>query len=192
MKNLFSFFLLFISVVGFGQNGHIKFRDVELKGPILNFVSEMQKLDYTVSGTEQGGSAMIMAGKFIGRECKLFILSTAKTKTVWKVVVYFNKTNDWITLRSDYTALKELINDRYGKPFKTVESFSDPYQEGDGRELQALKKNKCIYDTFWKTREGVVKLSITSFCQIAIGYEDRINSQVDLKEKSSVTITKDL
>jgi len=191
MKKLFTFFLLFVSIVGFGQNGHIKFRDVELKGTIANFVSEMEKLNYTISGIEQGGSTMIMKGKFIGRECELYILSTAKTKTVWKVVAYFNKTNDWLTLRSDYIAFKELINDKYGKPFKTMESFSDPYHEGDGRELQALRKNKCTYDTFWKTKEGVVKLSITSFCQIAIGYEDRINSQIDLKEKSLVT-TKDL
>jgi len=190
MKNLI-FLLLFIPVFCLGQDKHMKFRDIELKGNILNFVNELQKLDYSLSSVENEGTTAVLKGKFIGKDCELFVLASSKTKTVWKVSVYFHKSNSWKTLKSDYISLKEQISDKYGKPFKTVETFSPPHQEGDGHELQALKKDKCTYNTFWRTNEGIIKLSITSFCQVAIGYEDRISSDIDLKEKS-VKVNKDL
>ena len=185
MKNLLFYLLLFIPTVSFGQNEHIKFRDIELNGTILNFVAELKKLNYSISDVDYEGTTIVMKGKFIGRDCELIILSTAKTKTVWKVAVYFKKSNNWLSLKSDYIALKESLNDKYGKPYKSIESFSNPYYEGDGNELQAIKKEKCTYATFWRTYEGYVKLHITPFCQIAISYEDKINSKIELKEKSS-------
>ena len=187
MKNLlFLYFLLFTPIICFGQDKqqdkHIKFRDVELKGHVLDFVSELQKLDYTLTSIDKEGSTVIMKGKFIGRDCELYILASARTKTVWKVAVYFDKSNNWPFLKTDYTTLKEQISEKYKKPVKSFEFFSKPYADGDGHELQALKKDKCTYSTYWKLNEGFVKLSITSFCQISIGYEDKINSAIDSSE----------
>jgi len=185
MKNLF-FFLLFIPIVCLGQGKHMKFRNVEINGNILIFAGELQKLDYTISSIENQGSTIRMKGKFIERDCELFILASTKTKVTWKVAVYFGKATNWRSLKSDYVSLKEQINEKYGKPFKSSEFFANPNYEGDGRELQSLRKGKCTYFTYWKTDEGFVKLSITSFCQISIGYEDKLNSEIDSKEGSRV------
>lgn len=48
-----------------------------------------------------------------------------------------------------YQALKETVILRQGEPAYSQISFRPPYQEGDGRELEALKRRHALFDTVW-------------------------------------------
>lgn len=62
-----------------------------------------------------------------------------------------------------YEVIQEGLTRRYGSPVYSQVSFREPYREGDGRELEALKRNHALYDTVWfdqnelntKARSGV-------------------------------------
>ena len=67
----------------------------------------------------------------------------------------------------------------------TMSFFSKPYYEGDGYELQALRKEKCHYISFYKLPLGAAIVEISQFGHIQIGYEDNINYELKKKEEES-------
>jgi len=160
----------------------MKFRDIEIDGKLNEFVSKMKGLGYTF--IENYKNTAIMEGNFIGKECRIFILSTPKTKTVWKVAVFLPKESSWRSLKSEYNSVKEQITQKYGKPTKSFNFFSSPYYEGDGYELQAIKNEKCTYYSYWNSENGAITLKISTDCEIIIGYEDDTNSELDDTESN--------
>ncbi|WP_102124893.1 hypothetical protein [Deinococcus planocerae] len=52
-------------------------------------------------------------------------------------------------LLGTYQAVKASLTRRYGPPVYSQVSFREPYREGDGRELDALKRDHARYDTVW-------------------------------------------
>lgn len=48
-----------------------------------------------------------------------------------------------------YEVIQEELTRRYGSPVYSQVSFQEPYREGDGRELEALKRHHALYDTVW-------------------------------------------
>jgi hypothetical protein len=179
MKKVLVLVLVFISVAGYGQN-HIKFRDIEINGNLSQFVSQLEKIGYSLKTSE--GNTSKLNGIFLGKEGELFVVSTPKTKTVWKVGFDFCKDENWISLKSDYKSLKEQITKKYGEPFETIEFFSSPYYDGDGNEIQAFKKGKCVFASYWEVESGFIDIGITDSCQIRISYEDKINAEIKSRE----------
>ncbi|WP_216328924.1 hypothetical protein [Deinococcus aestuarii] len=52
-------------------------------------------------------------------------------------------------LLGTYEAVRASLTRRYGPPVYSQVSFREPYREGDGRELEALKRDHALYDTVW-------------------------------------------
>lgn len=80
-------------------------------------------------------------------------------------------------LLGEYQAIQEALTQRYGPPVYSQVSFRLPYREGDGRELEALKRNRALYDTVWfdqnelntEARSGVqLEVVSTPFSQLEI------------------------
>lgn len=158
---------------------------IPIDGNISDFVIKLEAKNFSV--IKKYGNNILMEGQFAGKSAEVFVLSTNKTKTVWKVAVYFNKKSSWYSLKSDYKEYKELFTEKYGKPSDTFEFFSKPYYEGDGYELQALRKDKCTYVTFFELETGNIAVKISSSGSIALVYEDALNSDIKEREgKSSV------
>lgn len=179
MKNILTLFAVMFLSLSLAAQEHLDFRGIPINGHIDNFVTKMKSLGYTISSKD--GDAVIMKGKFTNRDAELFILSTPKTKTVYKVFVDFDKETSWNSLKSSYYEYKELYIKKYGTTENSYEFFSDPYYEGDGYELQALNKEKCTYATFFKTPKGIVVVKLTKYECLRLGYEDKIN--VELKDQ---------
>lgn len=165
---------------------HLKFRDIEIDGTATLFLSKLKTLGYILKDTDDG--VYLLDGKFGGKECDIYFLSTEKTKTVWKVAVFFEKKNSWSSLKSDYNSIKEQLITKYGKPKKSYNFFSNPYYEGDGYELQAVKNEKCTYFTTWELVGGAISLQIsgTDGCRLVIQYEDKTNMTKMQKEKEEI------
>lgn len=62
------------------------------------------------------------------------------------------------------------------------------YYEGDGYELQALKNDKCTYSTYFKTEKGTLNVAITSSGNLSLGYEDKINTEIQTEEKNNADL----
>ncbi len=96
-------------------------------------------------------------------------------------MVTFPEKVSWHSLKSEYNSFKDSYNDKYGKG-RSYEYFSDPYYEGDGYELQALRLEKCTYITFYETQEGNIMLKIGDDKAVQVHYEDKLTTAAKSRE----------
>ena len=88
----------------------------------------MEKNGFTLQKSPREHVAL-MKGLFTGKWVEVLILSSPKTKTVWKVSVYYSKQESWTSLKSDYNEMVELFTKKYGEPKDHFEFFSSPDYE---------------------------------------------------------------
>lgn len=168
----------------YSHNAHLNFKGIPLDGKLSDFISKLEAEGFTFDRYVDEDMA-IMKGNFAGRNADIYISATPLT--VWRISVYYNKDESWISLKSDYFQMKELYTKKYGEP-KSFEFFWEPYYEGDGYELQALEKEKCYYASFWELPSGTIYIMINQFCQISMLYEDKINSELKEKERENTAL----
>jgi len=183
MKKIFTLFAIMFFSLSLLAQEHLDFRGVPIDGQLDDFVVKMESMGYTVK--KRDGNIVIMEGQFTNRDAELWIVSSNQTKTVWKVIVDFSKSSSWSSLKNSYFEYKDLYIKKYGSNNKSYEFFSKPYYEGDGYELQALRKDKCTYATFFINENGTIAVKLTRFENLQIGYEDKINGDKSSKEKTS-------
>ena len=120
-------------------------------------------------------------GKFANEIVTLNVMSSPKTNTVFKVIVYFPKREEWKELKRDYFAKKELYKKKY--PLDSdFEFFSYPYEDGDGYEMRAVTKDKCNYVSFFLAVGGDITVQIDKSSKIKVAYEDRENTKISKME----------
>ena len=183
MKKILSLIIVALMPLFVFSQEHMDFRGVPLDGDLNSFIGKMKELGYTLNKLD--GDVAIMKGKFTGEDVDLYISATPKTKTVCKVNLYFSEKSSWNSLKSQYEEYKELFSKKYGENKKSYEFFSKPYYEGDGYELQAVRKEKCTYSTFYDTPRGYIAVQISKFECLLVGYEDKINIELRSTEKDS-------
>lgn len=165
---------------------HLEFKGVPLNGKITEFVQKIEKQGFHTS--ERLETAVIMEGKFTGKDATILVAASKKSKTVWKVKVFLPKRTSWSSIKSDYMYYKEVFTKKYGNPTDNYEFFSKPYYEGDGYEMSALRNEKCHYISAYSTNHGVIYIEMTSSEEIAISYEDKINTEIMNREKEESVI----
>lgn len=172
--------LCFFTFSGYSQE-HLTFKNIPLNGDVNSFAKELVKQGFGIEETK--GNIITLSGSYISRDCEVIICGTKKTNIIWKVNIYLPKETNWYSIKSDFLKLKEQFIAKYGNG-KSFEFFSNPYDEGDGYEMQAVRLEKCRYTTFWETQGGSISLKISKFEQISVSYEDSINSALDDKERA--------
>ena len=188
MKKLLLIIVCIISMtINAQENRHLKFKDIPINGQLDSFVSKLKSKGYTFVYESDDHRGVVLKGKFVDEDAQLLVLGSSKTNTVWKVAVYVDKGASWYTLKNHYYEYVKLYSEKYGKPSDNFEFFSDPYYEGDGFELQALKAEKCIYISYFETPLGMITVGISSSGEIEFVYEDKINSDIWEKEKKQTS-----
>ncbi|RKR84903.1 hypothetical protein BDD43_5156 [Mucilaginibacter gracilis] len=77
-----------------------------------------------------------------------------------------------IHIISTFDAMVSELSDVYGNP-KIVKNFQEPYKEGDGYEVQAIKLGKASYYAQWTTNNGnTIFVQISSKGRISLFYTD--------------------
>lgn len=188
-KIIFLVGLLFTFLNSFSQEiqeaEHMTFKGIPINGKLSDFVSEMKNKGFTFGEHVVKDDIVIMSGDFAGKPAVIYILATPESKTVWKVGVFYDKQDTWLSLKLDYLQVKDVYSKKYGEPDYEKEYFFKPYYEGDGYELQAIKAGKCIYYSSMKTDTGSISIQINKLCEIQISYEDKLNSELNIKEKEN-------
>lgn len=183
MKKITTLFLAFLVIIfsftAPAQSGHMKFKNIELDGSLTDFVAKLEKQGFTVLTKIEEGAAL--KGTFAGKDVTVLIPCKAG-ETIWRIGVDFEKENVWSDLKYSYNHYKELLTTKYGKG-ESFEFFRTPYYDGDGYEISAVRNEKCVYSTFFKTPEGVITLEIDKSCCIRISYEDEQNSSLHSQQR---------
>ena len=181
MKKIALLFVAMLMSTTFFAQDHFGFKGVAIDGNIEEFVSQMAKEGFKID--KKANNIVTMTGEFTKKNVTLQILSTPQTNTVWKVSVIFEEGVTWSSLKSSYTEYQELFTKKYGKPQSHVETFSEPYREGDGNELQALRNRKCTYSTIYELKTGTINIELDKAEVLKISYEDGLNAQLKDTEK---------
>ncbi len=160
---------------------HLEFKGIEITGTIDNVIEKLKKAGYTLTEKDEDGA--VLDGTFANEDCQLLVSLTPKTKKVYSISVFFNKKDSWYSLKADYKELKQSLKNKYDIRPDDDEFFIDPYYEGDGYELQALRLSKCIYRSNYELNDGEITLTILSN-RIVLIYEDKKGGEINEREKS--------
>eukprot|EP01012_Entosiphon_sulcatum_P025170 TRINITY_DN30461_c0_g1_i1.p1 TRINITY_DN30461_c0_g1~~TRINITY_DN30461_c0_g1_i1.p1 ORF type:complete len:205 (+),score=15.67 TRINITY_DN30461_c0_g1_i1:72-617(+) len=172
--------------MSFAQNtksDHLSFKGVPLDGSLSEFVSKMKQSGFDHEGTE--GETASLKGDFAGYKNCFVEVSTLKQKDlVHKIVVAFPAKDTWAALFENYSNLKELLAEKYGKASDVVEKFSgQDSKEGDDRtKMYHVKLDNCKYYSIWQTEKGRIELSIANLrlqkCFVKVSYSDKANGDI--------------
>ena len=71
-----------------------------------------------------------------------------------------------------------------GTPDQQEATFQLPFKPGDGRELEALRSEKCSYSTIWLNKGNThAILEISEFLQVYMAVENRENMELWERER---------
>jgi hypothetical protein len=177
-------FLLF-SLSAFSQS----FDGVAIDGDLSVAISKYKEKGYELISKEK--EIAILKGTAAGKKINLFILTTPKSKIIYRAVIFLPEHEDWQSLKDDYIKYKEILINKYGKPSSIYENFKEPFKEGEGNEMIAVTTKKCQYVTYWfdDTHNTDISIEISDLKQIKITYENSKNSMIREKEKLEIEKT---
>lgn len=182
----------FIACFVLSAQEHIKIKNIPIDGTASSLSAKLRATGLTKHPEYPDGS--VLKGPFAGMSDCVFVIAGSKTsKTAFRVGVMTDEYKSWLSVKNQY----ENIVDSYAKKYSLYAShstFLSPYFEGDGYEMQALGKEKCIYSSLFEAPGGTVTIEIKgngNFAYIYIMYEDNENFQI-AKREQEVEISDDI
>ena len=164
---------------------HLTFKGIPIVGDANEFALKLRDKGYTL--IDSNDNFYFFVGTFAGHEnVTIAVVGTPKTNTVYKVSVFFEKSESFSSLEIQYKSLLKSYIDKYGKPESSYDFFLDPYYKGDGFELQALKNDKCRYASFFSVDNGHLIVEIAKTQNVMVTYEDLEGAQLFTKERSMI------
>ncbi len=190
MKKFMIFFILTFLSVSLSAQEHLTFKNIPIEGSVSAYVAKLEAVGFYLLHENDGRSA-ILQGSFAGfDDCTVYVIGSKSSKTVWKVVVGLPHQLSWSSTRSRYEDFKESYTAKYGKPADSFEFFIDPYEKGDGYELQAIKLEKGYYTTFWELSAGTIFVGISASNNsdgwVRLVYEDAAGVEIMNREKNQI------
>lgn len=151
---------------------------VKVGGPFSTFDSLIKDKGCTVLSPLTGNTAMY-SGVVGSYDVQLIVCLTPKTKQVYKVVLSFEENGSFSTLNNQFEILVGALTTKYGNPSGRYNYFEDPYELGDGFEMNAVRANKCHYWVYWDSvfeYEWSIMIKISSYERVAIYYESTLGT----------------
>lgn len=161
------------------------FKDIPITGSLENMITRLKRQGYSLES--QTNSTALLSGIFANEDCGICVYTTKKTKTVYSILVVFEEETSWYSLKSAYKKFKNQLTQKYKIAPDVTEEFVDPYYEGDGYEMQALRNRKCFYWSHFNFDNGTIKLVILDD-RIALQYLDKKGNQINEKEENQSTM----
>ena len=148
------------------QNGnHIQFMGIPLGQELRMFVYKLEqkgfKPDKFLNSIWAGSGDNIysMNGLFMGVKNQSVSLFYTNSKIVNTVSVSYNY-NSWNSAHNQYSKIKSMLSQKYGKPNKSVEMFSYPTPKDDRGKIKAIQTNRGKYVSTFNVNSGNIEISI--------------------------------
>jgi hypothetical protein len=159
---------------------HLSFKGVPIDGTLNEYVAKMKQSGFTMFHTENG--VAMLKGDFASyKDCTVGVATLKGKDLVSKITVIFPTQESWSLLSSNYFNLKEMLTEKYGQPFESVEKFSSYEPKDDGSKMIQVHLDACKYVTTYETDKGSIQLSIKgdiSSAFVVLAYFDKINSDI--------------
>lgn len=169
---------IMIAFAATAQTGHLTFKGVPIDGTLNEFVGKLQQKGFTQMGKDKG--IAILEGEFAAFKGCTVAVYEHESGLVHRVGVMFPERDTWSMLYNDYSKLKEMLTQKYGKPSDVTEEFqgySTPRTDSD--KMYAVEFDRCKYISDFTTEEGVIELRIehngVSSCFVVLVYVDAEN-----------------
>ena len=166
---------------------------VEFNGMRVGESLEITKKNFIEKGFTQkssSGNLITWEGTISGRKSKVYTVASPKSKLVWKFLVIPETHNDWYSTKAAFNKYVDIFTKKYGQPSNQYFWFRDPYKEGDGHEMLAIKLDKLVCFYSWEIPGGSILLEIDSAdygeARITISYEDEEVTKIAKDEKSEI------
>jgi hypothetical protein len=181
MKKFILIALAFVSFNSFSQS----FDGVPISGDLPTAIAKFRAKGYTIDQYVNNG--VVMKGRVANNSVEVFVMTTPKSKKVFKMVVFMDEQTSWVSLKSEYYKYKNILTEKYGNPDEKYDFFTSPYFEGDGYELQAVGLEKANYAAYWFKRDNLtLGVEISKFKQIKLIYEN--NQMMEIKNREQADI----
>lgn len=185
MKKILLAMMLLAGLAASAQTNHMAFKGVPINGTLNEFVGKIKQKGFSLVGTEKG--VAILTGDFASFKGCTVAVYEHESGLVNRVGVIFPERNIWSLLYSDYSSLKEMLTQKYGKPSEEIEEFQGytaPHDDND--RMHEVMMDRCKYICDFTTENGVVELRIAhngvTECFVVLVYVDAENEK---KVKSS-------
>ena len=168
---------------------HLTFKGIPIDGDISSFTDSLLSKGFTLNEKFDGKGNKGFKGEFAGKDCELIVFHTPGG-LVFKVVA-LQEYSTWSSLSSAFDDMTDIYTQKYGKPTKKIKTFVDPYYKGDGYELQAIRKDKCLYFYYWEVPNGSISVRLNNLGSdyyVMLVYEDTMNQELRDLEKEKKMI----
>ena len=160
-----------------GAQEHLKFKNIPIDGPEKAFVEALCQNEFHLVNDGPFGASL--RGRFTGKTVDVFVIPTSEGITS-RVAVNYESPDNWGNLRLDFYTLLRSLSFKYGEPVEMSQEFQLPFSDGDGRELEALRRGRARWYARFVSPEGTIHLVIannpmTQQPAINLLYEDAIN-----------------
>ena len=177
----------------FAQN-HIEFMGIPLGQELHLFIFKLEQKGFKgdeMSNTMWNGlrkdksltgdyNWYDMKGKYLGINNQVISIHYTDDKIVNTVCTSFNY-KSWNAVFNQYSKLKSMLTQKYGKPNKCVESFSNPIPKDDKGKTKALYTKKGKYTSIFNVKSGYIELSILCVSEnepyVDLRYKDSIRER---------------
>ena len=173
--------VLFLVTLGIcslaGAQEHLKFKNIPMDGSEKAFAEALCQNEFHLVNDGEFGAAL--RGRFTGKTVDVFVMPNEEGN-VSRVAVNYPSPENWGNLRIDFYSLLRSLSFKYGEPVEMTQEFQLPFSDGDGRELEALRRGRARWYARFVSSEGTIHLVIannpmTQQPAINLLYEDTIN-----------------
>jgi hypothetical protein len=181
-KFLMFLFVCLLSITAYAQKEHLTFKGIPIDGKLTAFVNKLQDKGFKVNLSTSNFAQM--EGEFSGKICEIYIQASLISNTTYQVHVLLEESDNWFEIRTTYNEYKKLLTSKYGAG-NSKEDFMNPYYEGDGYEMTAIRKDKCRFFTMYELPNGKIALGIASIKDgsVLLIYSDKMNEELAEQEK---------
>lgn len=180
MKRLFFFLLPVLMGLNVMAEGHLKFKGIEINGTPKEFVQKLTEKGCTFL-LEQDGISML-TGEFASfKNCEIGVL--AFDDMVTKVAVMLpGDVDSWSILNAQYTNLKEMLTQKYGKPYIDLDEWQGygGKPKDDNSCMHELRMNRAKIACGFQTENGSIELmmfSMSGNCRVMLTYTNKVNQK---------------
>ena len=178
MKTVFSLLVaMLMSLSAFAQSGHLVFKGIPIDGTLEEYVSRLKSVQFKVDDIERGHAKLI--GDFAGyKDCSVTVSSVLPRNLVNEITVRFPSCSSWAKVEENYSDLKEMLTQKYGKPSQQTYGNWD-FGTDDRTKYYIATRGEANVTCTFATPNGTIHMWIDGWYSNAVvkmTYTDKANT----------------
>lgn len=174
----FFFFTLISLLISCSSEEHLLFNSITMEGHLDKFADELTKTGFIITDSTKKNE-ILLKGKYLQKDCKIYVLGTNKDTLVYKVIVELpGEVPD--SLQQSFDRLQKLYASKYGMGKTRYQQYRNP--ERFMFNEPALKRQIRKGDLNRFTTDSGYIIIVVRDGFISITYLDKMNNEIRKRE----------